>query len=119
MPMTLTRRLFKRFALALATAQIVAFAVAPVLEGTLAVAQVGSGFVVDRDTTPGKSVPTHDPSTCVACQLISAVAALPQPATLFVASDAASRREQPPVDLPRQLFPRQGFLSRAPPTLPA
>lgn len=116
--MTLPSHLFRRFALALATAQLVAFAAAPVVEGTVAVAQMGVGLSVDGGTSD-RSVPTHDPSTCVACQLLSSVAALPQPATILVPDGDASGRERLLVDVPRQVFARQGFLSRAPPTLPA
>jgi hypothetical protein len=118
MPMTLTRRLFRRFALALATVQLVAFAAAPVLDGMTVAAQVGSGLAVDGPG-PDQDFPAHDPGTCIACQLISSVAALPQPASILVPADDAGRREHLPADVPREVFPRQGFLSRAPPAVPA
>ena len=118
MPMTLTRRLYRYFALALATAHLVVFAAAPVVEGRLARLDVGIGVAVG-DATPERSVPAHDPSTCIACQIISSIAALPQPATILLPTDDAGPRDRLPVDGARQVFQRQGFLSRAPPTLPA
>jgi hypothetical protein len=117
MPMTLTRRLFRRFALALATIQLVAFAVAPVLEGRAVAAQGAVELALDQAGSD-RTFPTHDPGTCVACQLLSSIAALPQAATILVRADEGSGRDHRPVDVPRQSFPRQGFHSRAPPAPP-
>jgi len=118
MPMTLTRRLYRYFALALATAHLVVFAAAPVIEGRLVNAEVGIGVAAD-DATPERRVPAHDPSTCITCQIISSVAAVPQPATILLPTDDDGPRDRFPVHGARQVFERQGFLSRAPPTLPA
>jgi hypothetical protein len=118
MLMTPTRRLFRHFALVIATVHLVVFAVAPVLEASITVGQSGIGVVATGDT-PDRSIPTHDPSTCIACQIISSVTAVPQPATIFLPTDDASTPDRFPVHGTRQVFAAQGFLSRAPPTLPA
>jgi hypothetical protein len=118
MPMTFTRRLFRHFALALATAHLVVFAGAPALEISFAVAHAGIGVVADAGT-PDRGIPTHDPATCIACQIISSVAVLPPPATILIPTDDARARDRFPVHGVRQVFQPQGFLSRAPPTLPA
>jgi hypothetical protein len=117
MRMTLSKRFFRHFALALATAQLVALTGAPVLEGAMAVAQVGAAHAVDGKT-PEQGVPFHDPSTCVVCQLISSVAPPPQPATILAPADEASGREVHAVAFPRQDPRREGVRSRAPPAIP-
>lgn len=118
MPMTVTRRFFRYFALALAAIQLAAFAGAPVLEGTIEVA--GTRNVVTADSNgPDRSVPAHDSSTCAVCQLISSVAPPPQPGTIPAPRDETTGRIVSAVDLPGQHFRRSGVLSRAPPTLPA
>ena len=118
MPMTVARRLFRYLALALATAQIVAFAGAPVLEGTLAAAHTRNAVTTDSDAPHG-GIPAHDPSTCAVCQLISSVAPPPQPPTIVIPQDDASGRVVVAVDQPGEHFRRTGVLSRAPPALPA
>jgi hypothetical protein len=116
MPMTAVRRCLRYFALALATTQIVAFTVAPVLESALAVSRAGTVLAVDRNA-PERSAPVHDPSTCVVCQIISAVVLPPQPPTILVPSDQATGRVSVATDAPRQSVRLPGVLSRAPPTI--
>jgi hypothetical protein len=117
MPMTLSRRLFRYFALALATAHLVVFAGAPLLEGSVARTQTGVGVAAGE--TSDRGIPAHDPGTCIACQIISSVAAVPQPATILLPADEARPHDRLPIHGARQVFQQQGFHSRAPPTLPS
>ena len=116
--MTVARRLFRYFALALASVQIVAFASAPALEGALAGSQVESSVSADRGD-PDQRAPRHDPSTCVVCQLLSVIPSVPVPPTVPAPIGETGAVERPTVDVPRQQVLRRGALSRAPPALPA
>ncbi len=115
--MTAARRYFRYLVLALATVQIVAFAGAPILEGRLAVSSVRDAVTEGGDAPHG--VPSHDPSTCALCQLISSVAPPPPPQIILAPRDDASGRIVVAVDRPLQRYRRTGVLSRAPPPLPA
>jgi hypothetical protein len=116
--MTVARRLFRYFALALASIQIVAFASAPAIEGALAVSKSEASVSADRGDSD-RSAPRHDPSTCVVCQLLSVVASLPVPPTVAAPIGDTSAIERPAIDFPRQHILRRWALSRAPPALPA
>ena len=115
--MTVRSRLSRLLAIAVATIQIVAIASAPALEAALTLTG-GNAVTADQGGTD-RNVPTHDPNTCVVCQLINSVAAPPERATILVATDESIDRDHAPVDLPRQHLTRKDSLSRAPPTLPA
>jgi hypothetical protein len=118
MPMTAFRRVFRYFALALAAMQLAAFAGAPVLEASVAIPQATTVASADRGDTD-RDIPRHDPGSCVVCQLISVVAALPASPAMPCPVVEASSAECPPLDAPRQHQVLRQALSRAPPTLPA
>jgi hypothetical protein len=118
MPMTAFQRLFRYFALALAAIQIAAFAAAPALEAELVIPQANAAAAADQSTTD-RGIPRHDPGTCVVCQIISVVAALPVPPTVPAPVSETRSVERPGPDRPSEHHARRDALSRAPPTLPA
>lgn len=112
------RRIFRRLALALATAQLLAFAGAPVLDGIT----VGTQRSTVETIGPLGSAPTapfHDVETCVACQVISTLACLPHAEAPPLPTSAAPAGDWLTLELRTDRFQRQGFHSRAPPALPS
>ena len=115
--MTRFRQAFRRLALAVATAQLLAFAFAPVLEGiTVEAHRSAEVGVRPVDSAPGVA---HNVETCVACQVMSTLASVPRADGAAVPESAAPEREWMTLDTPADLFQRQGFHSRAPPALPS
>jgi hypothetical protein len=106
---------FRRFALALATAQAVAFAAAPVVD---AIAhrqhEAGSQQQIRSPERPS----THpDGGNCPACQLVNTHAPRPDAARLALPSaNAAAGVAYADAAVPDQA-PLKGLHSRAPPTL--
>jgi hypothetical protein len=119
MPMTAFRRLFRYFALALASIQVAAFAGSPALEAALVVVPQAETAVSADEGGSDRSIPRHDPGSCVVCQLISVVAALPVPPTVVAPVGEISPVERPRLDAPRQHSVLRDALSRAPPAFPA
>ncbi len=115
MPMT-NQPLFRRFALALAAAQIVAYAVVPVLEAR---SERAPGPVALERAHTSSCVVLHAPDSCLACQLLSAHgqaargACLPAALVDLVSPAAAPQSGWTPRAPPRS------SRSRAPPSLPA
>jgi hypothetical protein len=70
------RPAFRRFALALAAAQLLAYAVAPVIEG--ATERPSTGASVESGHTKA-CIPLHAPDACLACQLLVMHAQRPAP----------------------------------------
>jgi hypothetical protein len=62
---------FRRLALVLATAQVLAYAMAPVLEAVTERPQGPHSVEVAHN---GSCVPAHQPTTCLACQLLTLTA---------------------------------------------
>jgi hypothetical protein len=118
MTMTRLRRACRRLALAVASAQLLAFAVAPVFE-SIAVGprQVSELAVVPQGSAP--QAPFHDVETCVACQVMSTLACLPHSDPQPLPASAAPSHDWLTVESPLDCIQRQGFLSRAPPALPS
>jgi hypothetical protein len=82
------RPLFRRLALALAAAQIVVYAAAPVLE---ALTERAPGPVALERSHSSACVVLHAPDSCLACQLLSALGQAARGTCLPVAlSDAVS-----------------------------
>jgi hypothetical protein len=113
-PVTSRPPLLRRLALALAFAQLAAFAVAPVLEGVIA-SRGAAVLGPTAGTAPAGVVVTHNPADCAACSLLHAKA--------LTANAGASPLA---VAVPARFSPRGSFtrpthaaissvLSRAPP----
>ena len=98
--------------MALATAQLLAYAAAPVVE---ALTERAPGPVSIEGTHSSHCVKIHEPATCLACQLVTLRGRaaertrIPQLATQRVAMDAPGHRAAAPRAPPRTA------LSRAPP----
>ena len=114
MRMSRKSRLFRRFAIVVATVQLVAFAGASVLEAaTVANQKVATYSVDDAQSNAGV---IHDPGTCPACQLLTAHARRSDATTIALPSvDVASIARTNDVARPESA-PRTGFSSRAPPS---
>ena len=106
------RPALRRFAMALAAAQLLAYGAAPVLHG-LSERSPGPAHV--EAATDQACVPAHAASACIVCQLLTVQARRPDAARIFVAADVAriSDNSVPLAAAPRA--PPQGFLTRAPP----
>lgn len=107
------RPVFRRFALTLAAAQLLAYAAAPVVE---AVTERAPGPVSVESGHDQTCVQLHQPATCMACQLLTLTAHRGQSAALprtdaqravFIQLAASATPRAPPT----------GPLSRAPPSL--
>ena len=103
----------RRFALVLATAQLLAYAVAPVLEG---MTEHAVGHAAIHNGHQCSTVTLHEASNCLACQLLTMSAQRPDPTPLPAFGDgratlvelaASSAPRAPPVRVP----------TRAPPAL--
>lgn len=111
--MTRTRNPLRRLALALATAQLLAYAVAPALE---AATEKAPGPVHVEQPQTGTCTPVHAPDACLACQLLTlhAQAAVDRRADLIGEERAAFEAGALTTIAPRA--PPTGLLTRAPPT---
>jgi len=116
MSMSPVRRAFRFISLALAALQLVVTAGAPIYEALTVVPQIGSSASVASPDSE-KSAPAHDPGTCPACQTLKAFARLPEAPRILLPSAETGAPRGPTVDAAPQQTSRQGFLSRAPPTL--
>jgi len=116
MPMNNRSPLLRRIVRALAAVQLLAFAAAPLMEAVSVEGIQQSSVVAPNAHVQGLGS-SHDPATCPACQIlrVSARPTEPSALTLFDA-DAPSRPEFEARVAPQQV-PRQGFQSRAPPSL--
>ena len=114
MSMTSCSRLFRQVARILAAVQLLAFAIAPLLEAVTVAKQTTATVSVDAAQHHGSTL-NHDPSTCSACQLLRTVARLPELPRVAVVGEDAPAPTDSATDLVARLSPRQGFLSRAPP----
>jgi hypothetical protein len=109
---TIRGRTLKRLAFALATAQMLAYAAAPVIE---AQTEHAPGPTHIERTHSSHCVRIHQPDTCLACQLVSLRAragertSVPVMTSQVAASDPAART----VTVPRA--PPRTTRSRAPP----
>jgi hypothetical protein len=103
---------FRRFALAIAAAQVLAYAFAPVLE---AVTERAAGPNVVEVAHTKTCTPVHQPSTCMACQLLNITASKSdgpqQPAT----REDHARPADDGVTIACPRAPPAANLSRAPP----
>ena len=113
MPILRLRPSFRRLALTLAAAQLLAYASAPIIE---AVTERAPGSASIESGHSKTCIPLHAPETCMACQLLVLTAETPV-ATLRL----VDRLEQLPISdrglavrAPRP--PPGPHLSRAPPT---
>ena len=117
MPMKRLRLAFRRFALAIATAQLLAFAFAPVLEGITVEAHRTAEVAFRTEGTAPTAA--HNVETCVACQVMSTLASLPRSEAQELPASTAPEREWLTLAIPANGFQRQGLHSRAPPVLPS
>ena len=116
MPMNRLRLAFRRFALAIATAQLLAFAFAPVLEGiTVEAHRTAEVAVRPVGTAPSAA---HNVETCVACQVMSTLASLPRSDEEQLPASSAPERDWLTLAIPANGVQHQGLHSRAPPLLP-
>jgi hypothetical protein len=112
MPALRSRIAFRRLALSLAAAQLLAYAAAPALE---AVGERSPGPVAIEAAHSKACAPIHQPATCLACQMLSMNAQCPAGTSLpsFGSERAASVDLVASAAAPRA--PPLRFLSRAPP----
>ena len=112
------RRFVRRLALAVASAQLLAFAFAPVFEGLAA----GPEQRIEMAVGPVGSAPTvpfHDVETCLACQVMNTLALLPNAEAQPLPGSGVATSEWSTLEIPRDGFQRHGFHSRAPPVFPS
>lgn len=112
------RRFFRRLALAVASAQLLAFAFAPVFEGIAAGPRQGTELAVGP-VGSSPAVPLHDVESCLACQVMNTMALLPNAEAQPLPSSTVAPTDWLTHQIPRDRFERQGFHSRAPPALPS
>ena len=108
----MSHRLFRRFALALATAQIVVYAAGPALES---LSDRAPGPIALERTHTSSCVVLHAPDSCLVCQLLTTAF---QPASSASLPVAASNVVAPAVLSLTSLAPRApptSLGSRAPP----
>jgi len=113
MGMTRTRLAFRRFALMLAAAQLVAYGLAPVLE---AAGERNPGPVHIERAHSQSCVPLHAPDACLACQLLTTSAATPDIVRISLPSDERCSTEGMVTTVTAPRPPPLTFLTRAPPT---
>jgi hypothetical protein len=107
---------FRRIARALAAVQLLLSAAAPFLE-TASFVPTGQASIMAPGTgSPGARL-AHDPSTCPACQLLRLSAWKPEPTRLVLSDVGAHSSADFVVRAAPTQAPRQGFNSRAPPSL--
>ena len=112
------RRFVRRLALAVASAQLLAFAFAPVFEGITAGPQQRSELAVGP-VGSAPAAPFHDVETCLACQVMNTLALLPTAEAHPLPTSTVAANDWLTLEIPRDRFQRQGFHSRAPPGLPS
>jgi hypothetical protein len=107
-------RVFRRIARVLATVQLLAFAVAPMLEAYSVARQAGNVVSVEN-ANPRGSVAPHDSASCAACQLLRVAARLPDTARIPFDRAIADRPTERGLIVPPRFSPNRGLHSRAPP----
>jgi hypothetical protein len=110
--MTRTRLAFRRFALVLAAAQVVAYGAAPLLEAGIE-RNPGPAHVERAHSHP--CVPLHAPDACLACQLLTASADTPDIVRVSLPSDKRCRIEGVVLNAMAPRPPPAIFQTRAPP----
>ncbi len=101
-------------ALALTTARVLVFALAPMLELEHAVGPLHAAATASGEHTE-HGLPTHDSATCPACLVLHTFASDPDAGVMASWTEETHPRIISRVDLATPSAPRQGFLSRAPP----
>jgi hypothetical protein len=110
--MTRTRLAFRRFALVLAAAQLLAYGAAPLLEaGT----ERNPGPVHIERAHNQSCVPLHAPDACLACQLLTATARAPEVVRVSLPNDERCSIESVVLTMMAPRPPPAIFLTRAPP----
>ena len=109
-----TRSFIKRFALALAAAQLLAYAAAPLLESVLERTPGPAHFEAASDAP---CVPTHGAANCLACQLLTLHARQPEVTRIPDSADVAAAPATAASVAFTARAPDTGFLTRAPPPL--
>ena len=109
------RLLLRRLALALAAAQLAAFALAPVIEA----ASEHEPGPASIEAAHGHCVKVHQPATCLACVLAATRGRAPERVRLVLTEAESRVRERPvPTAAPSRAPPRV-LRTRAPPPLAA
>lgn len=109
-----SRLAFRRFALVLAAAQLVAYGAAPVLEART---ERNPGPVHIERAHNQSCVPPHAPDACLACQLLTATARAPEVVRVSLPSDERCAIEGIVLTVMAPRPPPAIFLTRAPPTV--
>jgi len=113
MGMIRTRLAFRRFALMLAAAQLVAYGLAPVLEAS---AEWNPGPIHIERAHSQSCVPLHAPDACLACQLLTTSAATPEIVRIALPNDERCYLESMVATVSAPRPPPLTFQTRAPPT---
>ena len=106
------RPAFRRFALVLAAAQLVAYGAAPVLEART---ERNPGPIHIEKAHNQSCVPMHAPDACLACQLLTASADTPEIVRVSLPRDERCSVEGFVVTVMAPRPPPTIFLTRAPP----
>ena len=106
------RLAFRRFALVLAAAQLVAYGVAPVLEART---ERNPGLIHIERAHNQSCVPLHAPDACLACQLLTTSAAAPNIVRVALPSDERCTVERTVLTVMAPRPPPAIYLTRAPP----
>jgi len=109
------RTLLRRLALALAAAQLAAFALAPVIEAATEHAP-GPPSV---ESAHQHCARVHQPATCLACVLLAARARTPERVVLVMAESVSHIRESTTAKQAPSRAPPRALRTRAPPPLAA
>jgi len=112
MAMIPNRLAFRRFALVLAAAQLVAYGIAPVLEAR---SERNPGPVHIERAHNESCVPLHAPDACLACQLLTASAATPDIVRVSLPSDERCNVESMVLTVMAPRPPQAIYLTRAHP----
>jgi hypothetical protein len=110
--MTRIHPAFRRFALVLAAAQLVAYGAAPLLE---AQNETNPGPVHIERAHSQSCVPLHAPDACLACQLLTAVASAPGIVRVSLPTDERCLIDSAESTVMAPRPPPAIFLTRAPP----
>lgn len=108
------RTFVRRFALALAVAQLTAFALVPVIEAN----ERASGPPT-IEAAHQHCARLHQPATCLACVLLAARARTPERVVLAMTETESRMRESAPAAMAPSRAPPRVLRTRAPPLLAA
>lgn len=112
MALTRTRPAFRRFALALAAAQLLAYGAASVLEAEV---ERNPGPAHIERAHSDSCVPIHAPASCIACQLLTVHVPVPAATRMPLRTDETRATEIVASLSVAPRAPPTGFLTRAPP----